>query len=219
MADTIVWERDIYIYGYQSEAGEILILDLNAMNRWNDNILYVNVRMYDMPKQKDQSANAWIYKTRMKESQDRQKSRSSKTAERNRPNGMRVNSNKNKRTLLFEYNISFRSVFGAFASQTNQMKFLLHIRVYVWHKQSAHIRIEYRSIVCSTSPSSSLLLLLLRFCHPRSIEMKCADSLSTCTTLGSCSYCDSVCLTFRIRYLCGLLCMLKLTSYNRERER
>lgn len=99
------------------------------------------------------------------------------------------------------------------------MKFLLHIRVYVWHKQSAHIRIEYHSIVRSLDVVIFFVIVVVASLPFHSIEMKCADSLSTCTTSSSCSYCDSVCLTFRIRYLCGLLCMLKLSPRNRGRKK
>lgn len=92
--------------------------------------------MYDMAKQKDQSANAWILTTEERVSLDREWQQQAKRRNATDQNGMRVNSNKNKRTLLFEYNISFGSVFGVHI--TNQANGISHIYVYMFDISSQH---------------------------------------------------------------------------------
>lgn len=100
-----------------------------------------------------------------------------------------------------------------FAFSPNRMSFT-HTRGlhHVWHKQSAHIRIEFWQKIVS----SSLYVCCCVFAVPMRDEV-CQDLLTTCASAAivHAFYILPLYLTFRMRYLGGLWCTLNVSPRSR----
>lgn len=120
--------------------------------------------MYDMPKQKDQSANVECESTKNKSNGMKRNKTNGKML--NRPDGMRANSNKNKRTLLLEYNISFLWV-SVFSHHNG-------ILAYTCACLTSHIRIEFSAKIVS------FYLVVDASLPSVSVDEVCRDPHSTC---------------------------------------